>query len=254
MRTLPLLLAMTVAAAFVFSCVLLYDDAAASAPASQAETILLPEPARDSKTSVEQALSGRRSVRDYKDEPLSLAEVSQLLWAAQGTTGLISHRTAPSAGGLYPLEVYVVAGNVKGLKPGVYKYRPGDHALVKTADGDRRAGLSAAALGQPAVKDGAIDIVISGVYERATGKYKDTIRDARTGSDYLSGEKYTHMEAGHASQNVYLQSVSLNLGTVTIGAFSADDVRRVTGMPDDERPLYIMPVGKVRVSVLETIL
>jgi len=212
--------------------------------ASQTETITLPEPAHDSGTSVEQALSRRRSVREYRDKPLSLSEVSQLLWAAQGTTGTGGLRTAPSAGGLYPLEVYVAAGNVAGLRSGVYKYRPGDHSLVKTADGDKRDELSRAAAGQPSVTDGAIVIVISGVYERTTGKYKEPIRDERTGSDYLSGIKYVHMEAGHASQNVYLQAESLGLGTVVIGALSEDGVRRAAGMPDDERPLYVMPVGR----------
>jgi SagB-type dehydrogenase family enzyme len=195
--------------------------------------------------SVEQALSRRSSVREYKDEPLGLAEVSQLLWAAQGMTGTGSHRTTPSAGGLYPLEVYVAVGNVNGLHPNIYKYHPGDHTLIKTADGDRRADLSRAAAGQQSVKDGAIVILISGVYERTTGKYKEPLHDMRTGSDYLSGIKYVHMEAGHASQNVYLQAASLRLGTVAIGALSEDDVRRIAGMPDDERPLCIMPVGRV---------
>jgi SagB-type dehydrogenase family enzyme len=160
-------------------------------------------------------------------------------------TGTGSHRTAPSAGALYPLEVCVAVGNVNGLQPGVYKYHPDDHALIKTADGDRRSDLSRAVAGQQSVKDGAIVIIISGVYERTTGKYKEHLHDERTGSDYLSGIKYVHMEAGHASQNVYLQAASLRLGTVAIGALSEDEVRRITGMPDDERPLYIMPVGRV---------
>lgn len=231
--------------ACITGCTRLPGGKAAAEQASQAVTIKLPEPAHDSDTSIEQALSDRRSVREYRDEPLSLAEVSQLLWAAQGITGAGGLRTAPSAGALYPLEVCVAAGNVNGLLPGVYKYRPGDHSLVKMAEGDKRAELSRAALGQPSVKNGAIVIIISGVYERTTGKYNGPIHDERTGSDYLGGVKYVHMEAGHASQNVYLQAESLNLGTVAIGAFSDDEVRHVTGMPDDERPLCIMPVGRM---------
>jgi SagB-type dehydrogenase family enzyme len=233
-----------IAAACIIGCIQLFYTATAR-QVTQGEILELPAPAHDSNFSLEQALSQRKSVREFKNEPLRLSDISQLLWAAQGMTGMDSHRTTPSAGALYPLEAYVVAGNVNGLQPGVYKYLPGDHALLKTADGDRRADLSRAAAGQQSVKDGAIAIVISGVYERTTEKYKEPIRDERTGSDYLSGIKYVHMEAGHASQNVYLQAASLRLGTVAIGALAEDEVRRILGMPGDERPLYIMPVGRV---------
>lgn len=204
-------------------------------PAPKGEpTIRLPEPELRGKVSVEEALQQRRSVRRYKDKPLTLAEVSQLLWAAQGITNENGgRRTAPSAGALYPLEVYLVAGNVTGLAAGVYRYSPRDHELVKLADGDRRAQLSKAALGQDPVRRGAIDIVFSAVYERVTRKYG------------RRGVRYVHMEAGHAAQNVYLQAVSLGLGTVVIGAFDDNAVKRIVKMPDKrERPLYIMPVGR----------
>jgi len=195
------------------------------------DVIKLPAPLYDSDTSVEAALLDRRSVREYRDEPLTRGELSQLLWAAQGTTG--RGRTAPSAGGLYPLEVYVVVGNVEGTAPGVYKYRPDGHELLKISAGDKRGELSDAALGQASVKNGAVDIVIAGVYERTTGKYGP------------SGEKYVHMEAGHTSQNIYLQAASLHLGTVAIGAFLDDGVRKATGMRGEEQPLYVMPVGRI---------
>ena len=123
--------------------------AAEADQASQGKTIRLPAPSHDSNMSVEQALSQRRSVREFRDQPLGIADVSQLLWAAQGTSGTDGMRTAPSAGALYPLEVYVVAGNVRGLRPGVYKYVTREHAIVRVADGDKRADLSRAALGQP---------------------------------------------------------------------------------------------------------
>jgi SagB-type dehydrogenase family enzyme len=234
-----------IAAACILGCIPLFSSAATARQVSPGDTLELPAPAHDSGFSVEQALSQRKSVREYKNESLRLSEVSQLLWAAQGMTGTDGRRTTPSAGALYPLEIYVAAGNVNGLQPGVYKYLPGDHKLIKTAEGDRRADLSRAAAGQQSVKDGAIVIVISGAFERTTGKYKEPLHDARTGSDYLSGIKYVHMEAGHASQNVYLQAASLRLGTVAVGALSEDEVRQITGMPADERPLYIMPVGRI---------
>jgi SagB-type dehydrogenase family enzyme len=235
----------TVMAACVIGCILLPSFMAIASQSPQSETIRLPQPAHKSATSVEQALSERRSIREYKEEPVSLADVSQLLWAAQGVTSPEGLRTAPSAGALYPLEVYLVAGNVNGLRPGVYRYVPGEHELALVSAGDKRAELSKAALGQPSIKDAAIDIVIAGIYERTTGKYGAPVRDERTGSYYPRGVGYVYMEAGHAAQNVLLQSVSLKLGTVTLGAFSDDDVKRVTGMRGDERPLYILPVGRV---------
>ena len=133
--------------------------------------VKLPEPRHDSDVSLEQTLLQRRSVRNYVGEPLSLQEVSQLLWATQGITDPRGLRTAPSAGALYPLEVYVVVGSVQSLSPGVYRYEPDEHQLVKTVDGDKRAGLAAAALGQGCVKEGAINIVFTAVYERTTQKY-----------------------------------------------------------------------------------
>jgi len=201
-------------------------------PAGDSSTIALPEPVNDSDTSVEEALRERRSVRDYRREALTLKQVGQLLWSAQGVTAGDGRRTAPSAGALYPLEVYAVIGNVDGIAPGVYRYRPDSHTLVRVLDGDRRKDLSRAALNQTWVNDGAIDIVIAAVYERTTGKYGER------------GIRYVHMEAGHAAQNIYFQAVSLELGTVTIGAFDDDAVKRILGLPDNEEPLYIMPVGR----------
>jgi SagB-type dehydrogenase family enzyme len=203
-------------------------------PESKSETIKLPEPVQDSNTSIEEALRKRRSIRSYKDIPLTLAEVSQLLWAAQGITGPEGLRTAPSAGALYPLEVYIVAGNVDGLRDGVYHYWPHTHELEMTVKGDRRNELCKAALGQPSVRNAAAVIVFSAVYERTSKKYGDR------------GIQYVHMEIGHAAQNVFLQAVPLELGTVVIGAFYDDAVRKVLQMPDSEQPLYIMPVGRMK--------
>ncbi|MCD4798120.1 MAG: SagB/ThcOx family dehydrogenase, partial [Methanosarcinales archaeon] len=178
-------------------------------------------------------LLDRRSIRNYKDEALTLAEISQLLSAAQGITHPGGYRTAPSAGALYPLDVYVVAGNVDGLRPGIYKYRPQGHELEKVAEGDVRAELCAAAIDQECIEDGAVVLVFAAVYERTTRKYGDR------------GVRYVHMEVGHAAQNVYLQTVSLGLGTVVVGAFDDDEVWRLLQMQDDERALCIMPVGRL---------
>ena len=202
-------------------------------PEYKSETIRLPGPAQDSKTSIEKALLKRRSVRSFKDSSLTLAEVSQLLWAAQGITSPGGLRTAPSAGALYPLEIYLVAGNVDALPDGVYHYRPVKHELARVIRGDKRTELCAAALGQTSVRNAAAVIVFAAVYERTTVKY-----GAR-------GVQYVHMETGHAAQNVSLQAVPLHLGTVVIGAFQDAEVRKVLKMPDREQPLYVMPVGRM---------
>jgi len=197
----------------------------------QAEVIKLPEPRYDSDVSLEQSLLERRSIRSYTGQPLTLQEISQLLWAAQGLTDPRGFRTAPSAGGLYPLELYIVAGDVEGLAAGVYRYQPDGHQLVKAGDGDKRAELAEAALGQEWVEEGAVSIVFTAVYERTTGKYGDR------------GIRYVHMEAGHAAQNLCLQATALGLGAVTVGAFHDGEVSQLLNLPAEEEPLYIIPVG-----------
>ena len=198
------------------------------------ETIKLPGPVQDSKTSIEKAIRERRSVRSFRESPLTLAEVSQLLWAAQGITSPRGLRTAPSAGALYPLEIYLIAGNVDALPDGVYHYRPIRHELVRVIAGDRRSELCTAALGQSSVRNAAAVIVLAAVYERTTVKYGER------------GIQYVHMETGHAAQNVSLQAVPLSLGTVVIGAFQDAEVRKVLKVPDREQPLYVMPVGRLK--------
>jgi SagB-type dehydrogenase family enzyme len=181
--------------------------------------------------SVEQALHQRRSIREYKqDEPLTLEEVSQLLWAAQGVTSADGLRTAPSAGALFPLEVYVVAGNVRTLQPGFYHYQSREHAIVRLTEGDKRRELCGAALDQDQLRDAPAIIVFSAVYERTMKKYLDR------------GKQYVHFEIGHAAQNVFLQAEALGLGTVPVGAFNDEEVKRVLGL--SEVPLYLMPVGR----------
>lgn len=196
--------------------------------------ITLPQPQYESDTSIEEALQQRRSVRDYAEGPLALEEVGQLLWAAQGITDDgRGFRTTPSAGALYPLELYVVVGEVETLSPGIYQYDPHNHTLRRVAEGERREALAVEGLGQDWIRDGAINIVFTAIYERVTGRYGER------------GRQYVHMEAGHAAQNVYLQCASLELGGVVVGAFEDEGVQNVLQVPKDHVPLYIMPVGRL---------
>jgi len=135
------------------------------------KTIKLPQPQFDSRSSVESTLLKRRSIRRYTDEPLTLVEISQLLWAAQGVTHHRGFRTAPSAGALYPLEIYIVAGKVTGLAAGIYKYKSNHHELLKIVEGDKRSELCRAALNQSAVKNAPVVILFCAVYQRITFKY-----------------------------------------------------------------------------------
>lgn len=195
-------------------------------------TLKLPEPALTNELSLEQLLSQRRSIREYPDAALSLAEIGQLLWAAQGITHAEGLRAAPSAGALYPLELYVVAGRVDGLAPGVYHYEPGRHQLVKTGDGDVREALARAALSQSCVSDAPAVIVFTADYARTTGKYGHR------------GRRYVDMEVGHAAENVFLQAGALGLATVPVGAFEDEEVGGMLGLPGELQALLMMPVGK----------
>jgi len=192
----------------------------------------LPTPLHDGETSVEKALLERRSIRSYTDTPLTLAEVSQLLWAAQGITNDRGGRTAPSAGALYPLEIYLLAGEVAELPAGVYHFSPDKHALSLVVERDQRQALYEAARSQNPVKDAAAVIIITAIYERTTVKYGER------------GIQYVHMEVGTTAQNIYLQAESLGLGTVFIGSFQDDQVRNVIHLTENEVPLGIMPVGR----------
>lgn len=202
---------------------------------SQPGGVSLPPPATSGRVSVEEALHRRRSIREYAEEELKLRDVGQLLWAAQGITERASGlRTAPSAGALYPLELRLLAARVAGLPAGIYRYDPRAHALQPGPGGDLREVLAGAALGQEAIRRAPALLLISGVIGRTEAKYGSR------------AERYMTLEAGHASENVYIQASALGLGTVAIGAFSDGRTHAVLQLPPEERLLYIMPVGQLR--------
>jgi SagB-type dehydrogenase family enzyme len=175
----------------------------------------------------------RRSIRKYTDEPLTLGEVSQLLWAAQGVTnrkeGL---RTAPSGGALFPLETYLVSSRVSDVPAGVFRYSPSNHDLVGILGGDKHGKLAAAALDQGCVRRSAAVIVLAAVYERMTDKYGKR------------GIQYVDNEVGLASENLLLQATALGLGAVMVGAFEENRVRRLLGIPTEEVPACLLAVGR----------
>jgi SagB-type dehydrogenase family enzyme len=209
--------------------------------------IKLHDPERDSNVSLEESLNNRRSIRDYLKDPLSLSDISQILWAAQGITKIKENppsswqgkewmggrRTAPSAGGLYPIELYLAVGKVKDLSPGLYKYHPKLHSIRKVMESDKRNDISNAALKQRCIKEGAISIIIVGVYKITENKYGNRAK------------QYVQIECGAVCQNIYLQSYALGLGTVFVGAFKDQPLKLTLNLPEDEFPLGIMPIGKL---------
>lgn len=192
-------------------------------------TIQLPRPARSGVVSLEEAISQRRSAREFDPGPLTLRQLSQLLWMAQGITASEGYRTVPSAGALYPLEIYVV------LPTGFYHYDPDRHRLDRISVDDLRFALCRAALEQQAILEAEAVFVMTAVYERTAAKYGTT-----------RGARYVHLEAGHAAQNLLLETVALGLGAVTIGAFHDAEVQKALSLPRNHEPLYLIPVGKPR--------
>jgi len=196
---------------------------------SRPKVIQLPPPQLKGQMPVEQALAKRRSVREFKTTALTEQELSQLLWAAQGITSRDGLRTAPSAGALYPLEVYVATAQA------LYHYDPRQHVLEQRLAGDLRPALFRAALEQEAVRDAPAVFVFAAVYERTSRKY-----------GAARSPRYVHMEVGHAAQNLLLEAVALGLGGVPVGAFDDSKVQKTLGLPPEEKPVYLVPVGHPR--------
>lgn len=201
---------------------------------SDARIVPLPRPQLAGEVALKTAFAERRSVREYTRDPLTLAEVAQVLWAGQGATHSGARRTVPSAGALYPIELYLLAGDVTGLETGLYRYRVAGHDLAELGQQDLRAKLADAALGQDQVKAAPAVIVITGAVGRTASKYGQR------------ATRYVLMEVGSAAQNIHLQAAALRLGTVVIGAFTDARVMQVLGMPDEESPFCIMPLGRPR--------
>lgn len=198
--------------------------------------VKLPDPDLKGQMSVEESIQNRRSVREYSNKSLSLKDISQLLWAAQGITDNQSNlRAAPSSGRTYPLEIYLVVGKggVEGLEEGVYHYNMTNHQLEKLLNGDKRSDLSKSANGQVWVKNAPVNIVITGNYQRTISKY---------GNNNLS-MRFVHLEAGHAGENIYLQATARGLVTVSLGSFDDKVVKNLLNLPLEENTMYIFPVG-----------
>jgi SagB-type dehydrogenase family enzyme len=202
---------------------------------------ILPSPKTEGKVTVEEAILKRRSHRSFIKAAISAEDLSQILWSAYGITEPLDGypqtrgglRTSPSAGAVYPLELYVLVRKVKDIEPGVYKYISQSHKIVRVINKDMKNELSNAALNQEMIRVVPACLFYTAVFSRSTQSYGDRGR-----------ERYVYMELGHSAQNVYLQAEALHLGTCAIGAFNDAEVKDVMQLPEDEEPLYIMPIGR----------
>lgn len=194
----------------------------------------LPPPEIEGVFSLERAIKTRRTIRSFSSKHMSLKQLSQILWSAQGITEESGFkRAAPSAGALYPMDVYTVIGTegVEGLKAGCYHYQPNNHSVSLILEGDHRYELARASLLQMWLADPPVSIVITAEYDRITLKYGKR------------GVRYAMIEAGHIGQNIFLQAEALDLGAGIVGAFNDKEVIRVMQIPPTHEPLLIMPVG-----------
>jgi SagB-type dehydrogenase family enzyme len=192
------------------------------------EIIKLSEPDKSGSMSLEQAITIRRSRRHFLPKPLTLEQIGQLAWAAQGQDKGGRYRTTPSAGATYPLELFVITDE------GMFRYLPDKHSLEKLTDRDLRASLTSAAWEQEFVRAAPLTLVFAARFNRTTGRYGKR------------GIRYVYMEAGHAAQNVHLQAEVLGLGSVAVGAFDDAAVSTVLSLPDNLEPLYMVVVGYCR--------
>ena len=193
--------------------------------------INLPEPTFISNTSIENALLSRRSTRTFKKETLNLSDISQLAWAAQGVNDPRGFRTSPSAGAFYPLNLYLLSININGLENTIYKYKPEEHELIKVLN-DTNIDNFYKTMNQYSIKNPAAIFIMSAKLEQIIASYG------------TYGKKYLYMELGHATQNLYLQATSLELGTTIIGGVDENQIKKLVNMPSHEQPLCLMPIGK----------
>jgi SagB-type dehydrogenase family enzyme len=198
------------------------------------DAVKLPKAVLEGTVSVEKAIKQRRTVRAFADQPLTVEELAQVLWAAQGVTEDRGFkRAAPSGGALYPIDVWAVVGKggVENLGQGVYRYEPAHHVLSQVLPEDARVGLASASLGQMWIATAPVVLVLTAEYPRITGKYGER------------GRRYAMIEVGHIGENIFLQCGALGLGAGIVGAFSDKEVARVLKVEKNQEPLIIMPVG-----------
>jgi SagB-type dehydrogenase family enzyme len=200
----------------------------------------LPPPTCSTTETVEQAISARRSCREYSDKPISLEKLSQLLWSAQGITGDDGQKAAPSAGRQYPLQVYVVVGAVSGLSVGLYRYNGRDHSLLTVSEDDLREVLRDAALeDQPWVGRATSIIVITADFGTTQHHFREQPPKGER------GDRYVYIETGAVAENVHMQAIGLGIGVVLVAGFDDSKVRNALDLPQELEPTALLCIGEL---------
>ncbi len=231
----------------LFAFLLIISKPVDASPASEIKDVITVQPCLVPKTlrsislpkihhngfSLEESIANRRTTRIFSDMPLTLKQLAQILWAAQGITNRkTGQRAAPSAGRTYPIDLYISPNKVEGISCGLYIYRPENHQLILHREGYYRDALYIAALEQQWVKNAAVVIIFVADPSKVAAKYGDE-----------SAEKSVYLEAGHISENIYLQATSMGLAVGAIGGFSQDIVDRVLSLDEKYKTVYINILG-----------
>lgn len=199
-----------------------------------AQESLIKLPVHQKDLALSKLLEGRESIRKFADRSISLQELSSILWAGQGMKESSKKRTTPSAGALYPIELFVIAGNIAGLKAGVYHYENSSHSLkLIVAEDKRKELLNKGALRQEWVSTAPAILVITFVKSRTSEKYGERAM------------RYIEIETGSSMQNIYLMAQSIGLGTCAVGAFDDAKVKSIIGLKEEEVAL-LMPIGHIK--------
>jgi SagB-type dehydrogenase family enzyme len=183
-----------------------------------------------------EAIVQRRSYREFSFDPITFAELSQLLWATQGITARVwgyDFRAVPSAGALYPIETYVAVHRVNDLNPGLYHFDIRENHLILLKEGNLGQSLSRAGLGQEMLAEASCVFVWTAIVKRSKWKYRQR------------AYRYVYMDVGHIGQNLYLAATAMNLGCCTVGAFYDEEVDRLIGIDGrEEVSVYLGAVGR----------
>jgi SagB-type dehydrogenase family enzyme len=220
-----------IAVIFSIAGVYMFTNGKKAEKKEEKNVIYLPKPQFSGKISIETALLKRRSIRKYTDSPLTLKETGQLLWAAQGITNERGFRTAPSAGAVYPMNLYIIVQNAGGMEKAIYRYIPQGHKLLKIKN-TSKINFSKISR-QSWISKASVIFVITADYKRISEVYGGW------------GVKFANMEAGHIAQNIQLQGVSIAVGSCVVGAFEGIEISALLNLTQKETPVYLVAVGKI---------
>lgn len=196
-----------------------------------------PDTGTISRIDLSVAIESRESIRRYSDEPLTLAEISYLLWCTQGVKWVfddVTFRTVPSSGARHAIDTYLLVNRVRGLKPGLYRFLALEHALGTVSEDEDAAGkVEKACFSQKWISESAVCFIWTADIYRMTWRYGER------------GYRDIFLDAGHVCQNLYLSAQAIDSGVCAIGAFRDEEINDLLGIDGEKRfVMYLATVGK----------